>query len=1009
MSVSLRNEQQKYLFKGAAVVLHHGNLARSLFSHFEQSGERRDLDSAIGHNRIAIDLLPEVHPTRAFLFECLGRSYFARYERWGQESDYKDAIEKLRIALGCCSDQDFSYRHKLLDRLGRFLQVRFERKKRQEDLEESITLYREALATLPESDSFRPIMAIDLGYSLCRKFDQYGDVPALEEAISVLRATLSLMAEDHPQRLLLLGNMAGALQHRFRYSCGGKVEDLEESITLLRAALALVTDDDPSRSNLLDKLAYCLNGRYELVGRIEDLDEAISMYRVALSLLPQGHPHRHETLNNLANALVAQSPRSNQVEILNEFIELHREALKLRSEGNPVRPASLVNLANALRHRFEHVGELGDLDESIALLREVLPLAPGDSILRPTVLGNLSRSLSTRFDRVKRLEDLEEAITHYRSSLALLVEDRPDYVKVLTLLARSLKARFDQLEQVEDITEAIKLFKCAADHLFSGSLIRLMVASEWVELARDHDHPSTLRAYRKAISLLQRTLTLHPTARMQHSLLANLSSYQTLALDAASYAIEKGDLCQAIELLEQGRAILWSQMRNFRTPLDRLAETSKPLADRFGDVSRRLEALTTHSEANDLLESVPDKQVHCSIDEMLVTVRQLSEEQREIISEIRQLQGFEDFLQATPFEKLQQAASEGPVVVVNLCKEYISHAIIVLNNKDKPCVPIPLDPDFYFGVYTLLVALLRARRDHGVHSVEYDRKLRRVMAMLWDKVVSKVVQKLKEIGIAEGSRIWWCPTSLLSAFPFHAAGPYEDQYGNKKYLLDDYISSHTPTLKSLINARQGTRRENPRLLVIGDTGLPSTKKEMIAIHARKPINKLLRDGKASREAVIKALQEAEWVHFACHGHLDPEPFNSSFKLASGGLTVLDIARTHLPNAESAFLSACHTAEQSPAVAQDEVLHLAAAMQFCGFRSVIGTMWELLDTDGPILTRDIYKYLMDEFEEEAVGFKRSAAAVRNAAVNLKARTESDAEGREVDIKVERWVNLVHIGA
>ncbi|KAI9450791.1 hypothetical protein F5148DRAFT_986813, partial [Russula earlei] len=33
---------------------------------------------------------------------------------------------------------------------------------------------------------------------------------------------------------------------------------------------------------------------------------------------------------------------------------------------------------------------------------------------------------------------------------------------------------------------------------------------------------------------------------------------------------------------------------------------------------------------------------------------------------------------------------------------------------------------------------------------------------------------------------------------------------------------------------------------------------------------------------------------------------------------------------------------------DEALHLTAAMQYCGFRSVVGTMWGMADSDGPEL-------------------------------------------------------------
>ena len=75
------------------------------------------------------------------------------------------------------------------------------------------------------------------------------------------------------------------------------------------------------------------------------------------------------------------------------------------------------------------------------------------------------------------------------------------------------------------------------------------------------------------------------------------------------------------------------------------------------------------------------------------------------------------------------------------------------------------------------------------------------------------------------------------------------------------------------------------------------------------------------------------------------------------MTLLDIARARLPDAEFAFLSARHTAGQSHTSATDEVLHLAAAVQFCGFRSVVGTLWQLLDRDASLLAGSVYTYLM----------------------------------------------------
>ena len=84
----------------------------------------------------------------------------------------------------------------------------------------------------------------------------------------------------------------------------------------------------------------------------------------------------------------------------------------------------------------------------------------------------------------------------------------------------------------------------------------------------------------------------------------------------------------------------------------------------------------------------------------------------------------------------------------------------------------------------------------------------------------------------------------------------------------------------------------------------------------------------------------------CHGLLEiGKPFDASLELHGDNLTLLNIIGSQLPAAEFAFLSACHTTELTEGSVTDEGLHLAAAMQYCGFRSIVGTMWAMADTDG----------------------------------------------------------------
>jgi CHAT domain-containing protein len=84
-------------------------------------------------------------------------------------------------------------------------------------------------------------------------------------------------------------------------------------------------------------------------------------------------------------------------------------------------------------------------------------------------------------------------------------------------------------------------------------------------------------------------------------------------------------------------------------------------------------------------------------------------------------------------------------------------------------------------------------------------------------------------------------------------------------------------------------------------------------------------------------QGAHILHLACHGLQAESPLDSALLLSDGRLTIQDLMCIRLPDAVLAFLSACQTAKGSEDL-PDQAVHLAASMLFCGFRSVIGTMW-----------------------------------------------------------------------
>ena len=160
---------------------------------------------------------------------------------------------------------------------------------------------------------------------------------------------------------------------------------------------------------------------------------------------------------------------------------------------------------------------------------------------------------------------------------------------------------------------------------------------------------------------------------------------------------------------------------------------------------------------------------------------------------------------------------------------------------------------------------------------------------------------------------------------------------------------------------------------------------------------------ATAATVVEGFHRHQFVHFACRGRLeDRKSFEAGFELYGGErLTLLEIVRAHLPTAEFAFLSACHTAEVTEGSSADEGLHLAAAVQNCGFRSVIGTMWAMVDEDGPDLAKHFYKALFsDSRRQEGIPYhERSAKALRFAVKKLRGKKR---------IRLETWVNFVHHG-
>jgi CHAT domain-containing protein len=201
-------------------------------------------------------------------------------------------------------------------------------------------------------------------------------------------------------------------------------------------------------------------------------------------------------------------------------------------------------------------------------------------------------------------------------------------------------------------------------------------------------------------------------------------------------------------------------------------------------------------------------------------------------------------------------------------------------------------------------------------------------------------------------RLWWCVTGDLGFLPIHAAGRYRDV--SRVCTADYIVSSYIPTLSSLTKAQSDwkpiDRTLSAGLIVCEDLAdhsssrhLPEASREARLVrdcfesaHAQV-LNSYSAQTTLSELRTLLEGTPAHILHLVCHGVQETDPLKSALVMQDGKLAIEDIMQLNLPHAVLAYLSACQTAKGDKNV-PDQAVHLASSMLFCGFKSVIGTMW-----------------------------------------------------------------------
>ena len=856
-------------------------------------------------------------------------------------------------------------------------------------------------------------------------FRQEDTQKVANRAIQVLREATALN-----QDVVISFALSFCLSARFETT--HVMDDCEEAIGAADRILATYSPgNNPTvlERNAMLLISTLLVFRLELSSRPDYLEDAVHRIRTFIPCLPDENgtelasvldslmKQRFDYFGVTGNSDGIPPPRTNpyfnkRIRVtLDETVSQTHEIIR-----------HLVGVTTAIKN-----GEITDVDATVERSRKLLPLQQSSDHWSTSsgITKMFAELLFDAYQCTKKSNYLDEAISTFRYLHNMsAAKGTRDHFNSGLMLRESLVARLRSIPGREDFEELMRLFPKLANDDSGEVFERVKISFVWAGLARVNMHSSVSMAYETAMLLLQEALVFCPTLQTQHLRLAkafNQGERLPSSSDYASYLIQNGHVKQAVETLEQGRTLIWSEMRGLRTSTDQLRAADPALADKLADINQRLElvAMSVVQSDDDMgHDETGSGSGEYSIGHLVLTQRRLLEERNSLISHIQSLPGFEHFLKPPSFDFLNCVTSHGPVIIVNQTQADVSEAFtarvpsyIILLLKDSRPFIISTPSSFRDRANQLENDLLRVRKEKGLDSEDYGRTLASVLADLYELVGKPVIERLRKFKVPEKSRVWWCPTGAFCSLPLHAMGPIPSDDGKELYFSDLYIPSYTPSLTALIESRKRVSLSDASdtlkpsiLLVAQPETLPGAVGEIVTIvlNTKTPVTTLI-SAVATPETVIEGLRGHRFAHFVCHGLLETgKPFDASLELHGDSLTLLNIIGSRLPAAEFAFLSACHTAELTEGSLTDEGLHLAAAMQYCGFRSVVGTMWAMADTDGEDLSKHFYKAIfMDKAKQNGVPYhERSAWALQLAVKKLR---------KKRGMTLERWVNFVHYGA
>ncbi|WP_431981477.1 CHAT domain-containing protein [Streptomyces qinglanensis] len=778
---------------------------------------------------------------------------------------------------------------------------------------------------------------------------------------------------------------------------------------------------DPARAKM--QLVTALMLRYRLSGSARDLERLSAESWELLVLLPEGDPGHLVAVGHRVSALCLRyEGGGGDLAHLEEAISLGRPLLDGEWPHPLLRVLVAQGVASALVSRFKEVGRREDLTDGVRLLREVCDEVPAEFPDRAQFLAALGIALLFEYEMSEDGGHLEEAVRRCREA-ARVVErgstERPAAFSHLAIVLSHAGRRADGdegllTEAVEASREAVR--SLTAGHSARGDILNHHVATMMSagELLARVDYLDEARATSDTLmAVLPREhrsrgefLTNRATAaRMRYDLTGDADDAEVAVAAWREVTGTDGvtswarlDTAQKWAMFEAERNAWTSALEAYRIAvhtLPLLAHRGLDRSDQELHLARRAWiGLAADAAACALNTGDPALAV------------ELLERGRGVVwaQSLAAASAVEPAEVTLPYLR-EHWAVDGDAVLINFSR-WRSDALVV-SAAGVRVVPLPgivfgeaLDTLFsHLG--PLLGEVEAEREQRNAHA-------RDLLEWAWEMIAEPVMTALGHAPGADDEalpRIWWCPTSVLSLVPLHAAGHHGVGSEPGDTVMDRVVSSYTPTLHLLTTAEPARvpHTEPARLLVVTmpeteghpDLGL-SEKERLVELFPGERHTCLDRvDAMGAR--VRDELRGHRYVHFGCHGKQDlADPSRGGLVLHDGVLTVAQLAgEAH--SGDLAFLAACETANGG-LVNMDEAISLTAALRFAGWRDVIGSLWTANDVGIAEAAKAVFAAVAERADPTT---DEVARALHSATRELRDLAASEAA-------VTLWAPFVHMG-